>query len=61
MKIFKKILFIHERYRERGRHIGRLPAGEPDVVLNPGTLESRSEPKADAEPLSHPGIPNLKI
>lgn len=25
--------------------------------LDPGTLESRPEPKADAQPLSHPGVP----
>ena len=34
-------LFIHERHTERGRDTGqgrtRLPAGEPDVGLDPGT------------------------
>ena len=32
---------------------------EPDVELNPGTPGSRPEPKADAQPLSHPGVPRL--
>ena len=30
--------------------------GEPDVGLDPRTPGSRPEPKADAQPLSHPGI-----
>ena len=30
---------------------------EPDVVLDPRTLGSLPEPKADAQPLSHPGAP----
>ena len=56
---FKKrfYLFIHEKHRGRGRDIGRgrsrLPAGE----LDPGVLGSCPEPKADAQPLSHPGAP----
>ena len=29
--------------------------------LNPGTPGSRPEPKADAQPLSHPGIPQIPI
>ena len=29
---------------------------EPDVGLDSGTLGSRPGPKADAQPLSHPGI-----
>ena len=28
--------------------------------LNPGTLGSCPEPKADAQPLSHPGVPPKK-
>ena len=28
---------------------------EPDVVLDPRTLGSLPEPKADVQPLSHPG------
>ena len=32
---------------------------EPNVGLNPGTPGSHPEPKADAQPLSHTGIPML--
>ena len=53
--------FIHERHTERGRDIGRgrtrLPVGSPNAGLNPGAPGSRPEPKADAQPLSHPGTP----
>ena len=55
---FYFILFIHERHTERQRHRQReeqAPHGEPDARLDPRTLEP--EPKADAQPLSHPGIP----
>ena len=34
---------------------------ELDVGLDPGTLGSCLELKADAQPLSHPGVPNLGI
>ena len=37
-----------ETSRGSGRARSRLPAEEPHVGLNPGTLELRSEPKADA-------------
>ena len=53
-------LFIHERHRERQRHRQRekqAPCREPDVGLDPGTLGSQPEPKADAQPLSPPGAP----
>ena len=57
---FFKILFIHERYTERGWDIGQrekqVPWGEPNVGLGPGTLGPQPEPKADAQPLSHPGF-----
>ena len=49
-----KILFIHERHRDRQKHRQRekeAPCEETDVELDPGT------PKADAQTLSHPGIP----
>ena len=64
--LFKKrfYLFIHERYRERQRHRQRekqTPCGEPDAGLNPRTLGSPPEPKEDAQPLSHPGIPNFLL
>ena len=50
--IFKD-LFIHERERERGRdaeaegEAGSPQSQEPDVGLNPRTLGSQPEPKAD--------------
>ena len=53
-----------ERERERQRHRQRekqAPSGEPDVGLDPETPVSRPEPKADTQPLSHPGIPQNKI
>ena len=54
-------LFIHERYTERGRHIGRgrsrFPVGSLVGGLDPGTPGSYPELKAGAQPLSHPGVP----
>uniref|UniRef100_A0A8C0LB18 mitogen-activated protein kinase kinase kinase n=1 Tax=Canis lupus dingo TaxID=286419 RepID=A0A8C0LB18_CANLU len=57
-------LFIHERQRERERERQRhrqrekqAPCREPDVGLYPGTPGSCPEPKVDAQPLSHPGVP----
>ena len=53
-------LLIHQRHTERGRDTdrgrGRLPARSLtwDWILGPG---SRPEPKADAQWLSHSGIP----
>ena len=37
----------------------QVPCREPDVVLDHRTLGSCSEPKADAQPLSHPGVPRM--
>ena len=34
------------------------PMQEPDVGLNPRTPGSRPGQKADAQSLSHPGVPN---
>ena len=48
------------RKRERGRDRQRekqAPYVEPDVGLDPRTLGSQPEPKADAQSLSHPGAP----
>ena len=48
------------RDREKSRDTGRkkqAPCREPDAGLNPGTLGSCPGPKADAQPLSHPGVP----
>ena len=53
-------LFIHERHRERGRDRPRemqAPYGKPDSGHDPRTPGSWPEPKEDAHPLSHPGIP----
>ena len=60
--IFKRFyLFIHKRHREAETQAegeaGSLQ--KPDVGLDPRTLGSWPEPKADAQPLSHPG--SLKI
>ena len=58
--IFLKILFLHKRHRERQRHRQRekqAPCGEPNAGLDPKTPGSQPEPKADAQLLSHPGIP----
>ena len=63
--MYKKILsffylFIRERHRERGRDTGRekqAPHGEPVAELDSRTPGSGLEPKADTQPLSHPGAP----
>ena len=52
---------MRDTQRERQRHRQRekqAPCKEPDVGLNPGTSGSRPRPKADAQPLSHPGVPH---
>ena len=58
-------LFIHERQREREREKEReaetqqqkqAPCRELDVGLDPSIPGSCPEPKADAQPLSHPGV-----
>ena len=56
-------LFMRDTERGRQRHRQRekqAPCREPDVGLDPLTLGSRPEPKADSQPLSHPGIPPYK-
>ena len=45
--------------RERQRHRQRekqAPCREPDAGLDPGAPGPCPEPKADAQPLSHPGV-----
>ena len=56
---FFKILFIYLFMRDIGkRQIHRqAPLRAPDIGLDPGTPGSRPGPKADAQPLSHPGVP----
>ena len=51
---------MRDTKRERQRHRQRerqAPCREPDVGLDPGTPGSRPGLKADAQLLSHPGIP----
>ena len=43
--------------RGSGRGRSRLLAEEPDLGLYPTMPGSRPEPKADAQPLCHPGAP----
>ena len=43
-----------QRQREK-----QVPCGEPNVGLDLRTLGTQLEPKADAQPLSHPGAPVL--
>ena len=62
-------LFIHQRHREthrerqreRHRQEKQAPYKEHDAGLDPGTLWPHPEPKADTQPLSHPGVPRLWI
>ena len=51
---------MRDTERERQRHKQRekqAPSREPHVGLDPRTPGSRPEPKADAQPLSHPSAP----
>ena len=62
LPFLKKYKNIKDRERERERDRQRVkqsPCREPDVGLDPGPWGSGPEPKADAQPLSHPGIPGL--
>ena len=57
---FKDFIYLFMRDTERRqRHRQRekqSPCREPDVGLDPGALGSHPEPKADTQPLSHPGV-----
>ena len=46
-----------EREAERQRQEKQAPCKEPDAGFDPGTPGSCPEPKTDAQPLSHPGVP----
>ena len=60
--IFLKIVFMRETERQRHRQREKqTPWGEPDVELDPRTLGSQPESKADTQPLSHPRTPTLLI
>ena len=53
-----------ERERERQRHRQKEKQAsrrEPNVGLDPGTPGSHLEPKANTQPLSHPGVPGLLL
>ena len=55
---------MKDTHTERQRHRQRekqAPCREPDVGLNPRTLGSRPELKADTQPLSHPSVPSLMV
>ena len=45
-----------EKQRQRQREKWD-PCREPDAGHDPGTPGSRPGPKANAQPLSHPGVP----
>ena len=48
-----------KRERQRHRQREQAPCREPNVGFDPRTPGSHPEPKADAQPLSNPGIPAL--
>ena len=55
-------MIVTQRERERQRHRQRekqAPCREPKAGLDPRSPGSHPEPKADAKPLSHPGISGL--
>ena len=57
-------LFMKDTHRERQRHRQRekqAPCREPYVGLDPRTLGSHPEPKAAAQPLSHPAVLNRTL
>ena len=65
--LFKKdfvYLFMKDTHTQRQRHRQRekqASCRDPDAGLDPGTLGSWPELKADAQPLSYPGVPNSLI
>ena len=55
-------LLMRDKERERQRHRQRekqAPCREPDMGLDPRTPGSQPEPKA--QPLSHPGAPQVSF
>ena len=59
---FLKNLFMRDTERERQRHRQKekqAPCGESNAGLDPRTPGSCPEQKADAQPLNHPGVPDL--
>ena len=51
----KDVIYLFMRHRQKEK---QAPRREPDVGLDPRTPGSGPEPKADAQPLSHPGALN---
>ena len=61
-RLFFFYFFIHERPRggrDTGRGRSRLHAGSPMWDTIPGPRD-HTEPKTGAQPLSHPGVPEIK-
>ena len=61
---FSDFIYSWETQRQRQRHRQREKQAtcvEPDAELDPKTLGSWPEPKADTQPLSHPGAPVFKF
>ena len=55
-------LYMRDTQTERQSHSQRekqAPCGEPDVGFHPRTPEPQPELKADAQPLSYPGVPAI--
>ena len=51
---------MRDKQRQRhGQREKQATCGEPDVGLDLRTPRSCPELKADAQPLSHPGVPNM--
>ena len=50
-----------ERCRGIRQREKQAPCRKPDTGLDPGTPGSHPQPKADAQPLSHPGVPLFLI
>ena len=63
--ILRYYLFMKDAQREREREEQKQAEGEAGSMqgvqlgLDPETLGSCPEPKADAQPLSHPAVPEL--
>ena len=58
--VFEDFIYLFMRDTKRERHRQRekqAPCRKPDVGLDPGTPGSQPEPKAGAQPMSHPGAP----
>ena len=54
-------LFMRDTDRKHRHREKQVPHGETNVGLDPRTLGSLSEPKTDAQPLSHPGVPEVLL